>query len=549
MKDIISPSQNAFVRNRQILDPALIANECLDSRVKTGLPGILCKLDVEKAFDHVNWGFLIQLLEWSGFSAKWRQWIFFCISTVRFSILINGTPCGFFESSKGLRQGNPLSPLLFVLVMEVLGRMLDKAIHDGHMSGFDVGHLEGRSLEVSHLLFADDTLIFCDADLDQVLFLRMILIWFEVVSGLKINLGKSELVPIGMVHNLGLLLNVLGCKQGTPPMKYLGLPLGDKCKDKIIWNPILEKIERRLAGWKRLIEKLQRDFLWGGIGDEPKFHLVKWAIVCTPIASGGLGIRKGWHTFSRHILYDIGDGSSVKFWRDRWCGETSLAISYPELFRFCRDQEVSVVEVMKFDNGILFWDVSFFMGVHARELEALSSFMDTIYGASVRGLGEDKMCWKFVREKGFTVRDYYNLLVGPNDYCFPWKSIWKQKIPSRATLFVWTVALRKCLTIDNLRRRKVWILDWCYMCKCNGESVDHLFLHCLVAMDMWAMENNELVRQLSSPPPGSTVLNNHIFDSMYTVLLFLGINYCSTVLPYVGTERTVMLPEIFSGMT
>ena len=206
------------MRNRQILDPVLIANECLDSRLKTGLPGLLCKLDVEKAFDHVNWGFLMQLLEKGGFSAKWRQWIFFCISTVRFSILINGSPCGFFESSKGLRQGDPLSPLLFVLVMEALGRMLDKAIHDDYMSSFGVGRLEGRSLAVSRLLFADDTLIFCDADLVQVLFLCMILIWFEAVSDLKLNLGKSELVPIDMVHNFDLLLNVLGCKKGTLPM-------------------------------------------------------------------------------------------------------------------------------------------------------------------------------------------------------------------------------------------------------------------------------------------------------------------------------------------
>ena len=86
-------------------------------------------------------------------------------------------------------------------------------------------------MEVSHLLLANDTLIFCDTDLDQVLFLHMILIWFEAVYGLKINLGKSGLVSIGMVHNLDLLLNVLGCKQGTFPMKYLGLPLGAKCKD------------------------------------------------------------------------------------------------------------------------------------------------------------------------------------------------------------------------------------------------------------------------------------------------------------------------------
>ena len=207
----------------------LIAYECLDSRVKTGLPGILCKLDVEKACDHVNWGFLMQLLEQSGFSTKWRRWIFFCISTVRFSILINVTPCGFFQSSRGLRQGDPLSPLLFFLVMEALGRMLDKAVHDGQMSGFGVGRLEGRSLEVSHLLFAYDTLILCDVDLDQVLFLRMILIWFEAISGLKINLGKSELVPVGMVQNLDLLLTILGCKQGTLPKKYLGLPLGAKC--------------------------------------------------------------------------------------------------------------------------------------------------------------------------------------------------------------------------------------------------------------------------------------------------------------------------------
>ena len=116
----------------------LIVNECLDSRVKTCWLGILCKLDVEKAFDHVNWGFLMQLLEWNGFSAKWRRWIFFCISIVRFSILINGFPCGFFESSRGLRQDDPLPPLLFVLVMEALGRVLDKAVHDGHMPGFGV---------------------------------------------------------------------------------------------------------------------------------------------------------------------------------------------------------------------------------------------------------------------------------------------------------------------------------------------------------------------------------------------------------------------------
>ena len=99
-----------------------------------------------------------------------------------------------------MRQGDPLSPLLFVLVMEALGRMLDKAVHEGHMLGFSVGNLEGRSLAVSNLLLGEDTVIFCEADLDQILFLHMILTWFEAVFGLKINLGKLELVPIGLEH-------------------------------------------------------------------------------------------------------------------------------------------------------------------------------------------------------------------------------------------------------------------------------------------------------------------------------------------------------------
>jgi hypothetical protein len=99
-------------------------NEYLDSKLRSGEPGMLCKLDLKKAYDHVKWEFLLYLLKCCGFGEKWRAWIEFCISTVIFSILVNITMSGLFNSSRGLRQGDPLSSLLFVLVMEALTRML-----------------------------------------------------------------------------------------------------------------------------------------------------------------------------------------------------------------------------------------------------------------------------------------------------------------------------------------------------------------------------------------------------------------------------------------
>ena len=97
--------------------------------------------------------------------------------------------------------------------------------------------------------------------------------------------------------------------------------------------------------------------------------------------------------------------------------------------------------------------------VHNRELEAFRSFINTIYSTPVRGIGEDKRCWLPYKSKGFTVNAYYHLLVGHSEQFFPWKSFWKQKIPSRVAFFVWTAVLGKCLTIDNLRKERFafWI--------------------------------------------------------------------------------------------
>jgi hypothetical protein len=170
LDSLISESQNAFVGGKKILDSVLIANECLDSRLKSHAPVVICKLDIEKAYDHVNWNCLLHLMERMGFGIRWRRWIEAYISSVQFSVLVNGSPEGYFNSSRGLRQGDPLSPLLFLLVMEVLSRMLKKVESEGLIQGFSAGGNSNSGLRNSHLLYADDTILFCDANMTQLLY-------------------------------------------------------------------------------------------------------------------------------------------------------------------------------------------------------------------------------------------------------------------------------------------------------------------------------------------------------------------------------------------
>ena len=121
------------------------------------------------------------------------------------------------------------------------------------------------------------------------------------------------------------------------------------------------------------------------------------------------------------------------------------------------------------------------------EEEAFDRFMGLVYSLTVRGFGPNKVCWKLARNRVFEVRGYYSSFYPPTFVSFPWRMIWQLKVPPRVAFFSWSVSLGKILTIDNLRKRRVIVLDWHYMCKRCGESVDHLLLHCSIAWELWSL--------------------------------------------------------------
>ncbi|WKA01526.1 hypothetical protein VitviT2T_019806 [Vitis vinifera] len=135
--------------------------------------------------------------------------------------------------------------------MEVFSTFLKRVVDGGFMSGCKVKGRNEEGVQISHLLFADDTLVFCQDSQDHLIYLSWLLMWSEAVSELRINLEKTELIPIGRVENINDIALKFGCRVGSLPSTYLGLPLGAPFKSILVWDGVEERFRKRLAMWKR----------------------------------------------------------------------------------------------------------------------------------------------------------------------------------------------------------------------------------------------------------------------------------------------------------
>lgn len=249
LETIIGEPQSAFQKNRKMLDNIFLIQELLRKYARKRVsPRCLLKIDLHKAYDSISWDFLEWMLKSTGFPHQFCAWIMECVSTTSFSIAINGAIFGHFRGQRGLRQGDPLSPYLFVLCLEYFSRDMQSLKDDVNFQF----HPQCAALQISHLAFADDIMLPSKGDVHSVSAMLTKLQHFCSVSGLSISANKSAFYSAGLrPDTCSEIQQLTGFSPGIFPFRYLGVPLLSSRLNVCHYAPLIAQITCLMQGWNR----------------------------------------------------------------------------------------------------------------------------------------------------------------------------------------------------------------------------------------------------------------------------------------------------------
>ncbi|XP_039066047.1 uncharacterized protein LOC120211619 [Hibiscus syriacus] len=447
-------SQSAFVKGRSITDNTLLAQEIVKGYSRMNLsPRCAIKIDLQKAFDSISWNFLLNVLRAMGLPARFCGWIETCVTTLRYSIALNDSLVGYFKGPRGVRQGDPLSPYLFVIVMNVLSRLLDVAARNGIFRF----HPRCKRISLTHICFGDDLLLFCHGSMDSVLGVTSILEKFYHLSGLNLNALKIELYVCGI--NGGELEQIqaaTGFRTGLLPIRYLGVPLVTRKLSRKDYAALLERIKDKLRqlvlskGVIHDIERLCMRFFWKGNDFPAHGERVSWNQICSIKSEGGLGLKSltCWNKICCFMLV-----------RNILAGEGSLWVAWIKAYCFKLDDYWNVVNKPHFS-----WIL--------RKLIKLREEVRGLFPASGSWLQiKGDWIWNSIRDRKSKVTWH--------------RVIWFPTHIPKFSLITWMAVLDRLPTRERLCRFAVLTDASCGLCGTVLESRSHLFIDCSFSREVW----------------------------------------------------------------
>ncbi|XP_038697968.1 uncharacterized protein LOC119995523 [Tripterygium wilfordii] len=469
LPNIISSNQSAFVKGGDISDNVLLAQELLahlNKKVRGN--NVLIKLDMAKAYDRVSWPFLTQMFRKLGFSEGWIDLVWNLISNNWFSILFNGNSLGYLKSGRGLRQGDPLSPALFIIMTESLSRNLNNL----YLLNAAFSYQTGRRMDIiSHLAYADDILLFSNGSRKAFEGLLKVLSRYEHCS------STLRLMELTSFNKKKLSITYLGCPLSIERKRVnLYDNLVDKFKSQVAnWSTSLLSVGGRLILLKHVlssfciymfavlsppkkilheINSICANFFWGKTEFGNRFHWVAWRKITRPKAKGGLDIRDisemvvaqscyiTWkrmcsvrQVMEKNIKVIIGQGK-VHMWRDNWLRDGPLQL-IPDFI-----------------------------------VEKILTEIPSIYDCP------GKMIWMPNQNGNFTVKSAWHVTRQSNIFNPVYDYIWHDLIPITISIFMWKVLNNKLHVDENIKKKGISLVSKCDCCTNfpHVETVEHVLV-------------------------------------------------------------------------